>query len=154
MPRSNPLKITESKVQKAFFQHVNILKYQRPEYEYIVATPNAGGPDMYVWGNIRKAEGASKDFPDISVLLPRAGYHSLYIELKLPGKKPRPGQAEWLNRLNAAGHLAIWIATDDWSVLAKVVDDYLYSSIDNLITNLTTKKTAVKDSSTAVKAKT
>lgn len=138
----NQLKTTETKVQKAFFQHIAILKHQRPEYEYIMATPNAGGPNMRTWGNVRKAEGASSGFPDISVLLPRGGYYALYIELKIPGNKPSRNQIAWLNRLNDAGYLAICITTDDWRELTEVVDDYLY------------KKTVVKKNSTTVKAKT
>lgn len=45
-------------------------------------------------------------FPDRIAMLP--GARLAFIELKAPGKKPRPSQERWLDRLTRFGFEAFW----------------------------------------------
>ena len=50
-------------------------------------------------------EADAAGFPDLVI----AGVTVLWRELKVQGRKPRPGQSEWLRRLEAAGQdVAVW----------------------------------------------
>jgi hypothetical protein len=54
-----------------------------------------------------KAQGASRGYPDITLLYPAHGYHGLTIELKIEGGKESTEQKEWKEYLNSVGYLAV-----------------------------------------------
>lgn len=50
-------------------------------------------------------EGDAAGFPDLVIV----GLTVLWRELKVQGRKPRPGQKEWIQQLEAAGQdVAVW----------------------------------------------
>lgn len=50
--------------------------------------------------------GSAPGVPDLIGTLP--GGRALFIEVKVPGKKPRPDQAEFLENMRAAGAVAFY----------------------------------------------
>ena len=126
---------TESQIQQAFFDYVNIRKQEsgNSPWHLIVATPNALGGhanpqvrrSQMIRGSIMKKEGASNGFPDISILVPIKPYPAYFIELKRMYGKLSDYQAEWLSRLELAGFKAEVIKTDDPEVLISAVRKYL-----------------------------
>lgn len=63
-----------------------------------------------IGGRCIKLQGqGNRNMPDRLVLLPN-GWHS-FVELKAPGRKPRPGQIRELARLNNLGHRATVLDT-------------------------------------------
>lgn len=54
-------------------------------------------------------------FPDRMVL--KDG-RVMFLELKAPGKKPRPAQQEWRSRLHRCGFSAVWADNYDRAIAA------------------------------------
>lgn len=88
-----------------------------PLLKYCHAIPNGGKRHISVAKKM-KAEGTEEGVPDVYVMYPNHGYHTLIIEhkrrhgnrLKYPGKEQR----EWLNRLAKVGHHVCV----SWSIIA------------------------------------
>lgn len=118
-------KITEHQIQSAFFEYVRLMERSDSRYLAIHATPNQGIKGGGFWGQKRKAEGLRKGFPDIAVLLPRGGYHGLFIELKVPPNKTSTEQQQCLQVLKNNGYLAVVITTKNVDDLISYVQDYL-----------------------------
>lgn len=53
-----------------------------------------------------KAEGVRPGVPDLCIPVARGRYHSLYIEMKVPGGKPTEAQVWWIHRLRSEGMCA------------------------------------------------
>ena len=126
------MKISESQIQKSFFDWVRSRVPHDWRFELILSTPNQGAPGAYIHTAKLKAEGLKKGFPDVSVLIPRHGYHSLYFELKTLDGDPSDDQIKVIKFLNKAGHLAMVISTDRPSKLVKLVQIYLDESLETL----------------------
>jgi hypothetical protein len=90
--------------------------------DYLLAIPNGGRRDQREAVRL-KAEGVKPGVSDLLLPLRRGGYAGLWLEMKAPGKRPTKDQAEWLERMNAAGYHATWC--DDWEAAAQVITDYL-----------------------------
>lgn len=124
-------KFSEQAIQVAFFAWVKSelqkCSTESNELRMIMATPNQGDKGMGAWGYQRKYEGASPGFPDISVLVPSAGFHGLFIELKTSSGKLSNEQIAWLRRLDGQGYLALAIFTDKPSELIHLVCSYIRS---------------------------
>ncbi len=95
---------------------------KRPELGLLYAVPNSAkrSPRQGAW---MKAEGLKAGVPDIVLPVARGGYHALYIELKVKGRKPTPDQLGWQARLNEAGNLAI--VCYGWTEAREVIERYL-----------------------------
>lgn len=115
-------KITESAIQQAFFQYVRIKAQTDDRYNFIYAVPNQRAG--MVAGARMRAEGQKKGVSDIVIAYPTKSYHAGYIELKRKGGKASPEQIDWLKRMASVGNFAVLHETDDWTTLAKLVDDY------------------------------
>lgn len=76
-------------------------------YENLYATPNAGARGKIERGRLLSA-GLKAGFPDVSLDLPKGGFHGLRCELKRPDKGAvlSDKQSEWIIRLNAQGYRA------------------------------------------------
>lgn len=84
----------ESKLQQAC---VRYFRLAYPEYGYMLfAVPN-GGSRNAVEARILKAEGVVAGVADLILLVPRSGYGSLCIEMKI-GKTPKPTTKNYGNK--------------------------------------------------------
>jgi hypothetical protein len=121
-------KLTESQIQIQFFDYVRHMAKTNLDYQMIVANPHQGGGGIQniLRGKKMQKEGASKGFPDISVLVPRGKYHGLFIELKRPGGHLAPEQANWLNMLKRQGYDTSLVKTDNFLDIVNRVNTYLY----------------------------
>ena len=48
------------------------------------------------------------------------GGRAIFVEVKAPGKKPRPNQLAWLEHEREMGALAVWVSS--WEELLSVLD--------------------------------
>jgi len=99
--------LSEHDEQVAIFKWVelNIITY--PQLKNIFAIPN-GGQRSRITGAMLKAEGVKSGVPDLCLAYPITPYAGLFIELKKRnGGKISTTQADWINRLNQAGYLAV-----------------------------------------------
>jgi len=80
----NPRKITEDQVESYLVKRIH----------------DIGG--MCIKGNPHNQRG----MPDRICILPQG--MNVYVELKRPGRKPRPNQRLFLNRARALGQHAVW----------------------------------------------
>lgn len=75
--------------------------------------PNGGYRSARTAGRM-KAEGVRKGVADFLLLVPRAGYHGLAVEMKRPGGRLRPEQEDFLRDLLADGYCtAVCFSLDD-----------------------------------------
>ncbi len=93
--------------------------------DFIISIPNEGKRSLM--GNIMlKRAGMKKGIPDLFIAIPNKDKHGFFIELKQPGKKPRPEQADFLEKLRGQGYRAEWY--DDWREAAYAVESYMKAS--------------------------
>ena len=67
--------------------------------------------------------GVMAGIPDISLPVPRGGYHGMYIELKVGGNKPSEKQQECIEALRKQGYRVE--VCYGWLEAAEVIKDYL-----------------------------
>lgn len=67
--------------------------------------------------------GLTKGLPDLVLYVPSQGYPALFIELKLPGEKPRPEQLEIFEALRAVGYKVAWV--DTFEKFKNLIYEYL-----------------------------
>jgi hypothetical protein len=123
----------EHNEQKTLIQWRDTHKVRYPDLGMLVAYPAGGKRTMVqnkrtgAWycaeGKRLKDEGVAKGFPDLVLFVASQGYSGLTMEMKAPGKKLRPDQVEWLERLEARGYKATW--ADNWTIAAGIIVDYL-----------------------------
>lgn len=98
--------------------------------ELIVHFANEGKRSVGYARRLKRVGGLPKGFPDYAIFLSNEKYSSLFIEMKKVserGKKLRPEQLMWRDRLLKAGHYAIIIYGCDEGI--KVVNDYLQNKL-------------------------
>jgi len=106
------MKQNEHQLQRAVFEWAEWMRGQYPELEDMWATPNGGHRNKAAAGKM-KAEGQKKGIPDIFLAAMRGGYGGCFIEVKIPGGRVRPEQAERIERLVAAGYYAVALRSFD-----------------------------------------
>lgn len=77
-----------------------------PELKLYYAIP-MGGERTRAAGRRMKDEGAKAGIPDTHLPVARKGYHSLYVELKEPGRWLSEKQKWWFDRLTEQGNLCL-----------------------------------------------
>jgi hypothetical protein len=126
------MKHEESKLQQAC---VKWFRLQYPSFARLLfAIPNGGARDK-VTGSLLKAEGVVAGVPDLFLASPKIletgtgdlyGYevtHGLFIEMKAPGGKVTPRQAEMHKLLTAQGYeVALCWTFDEFK---QTIEDYL-----------------------------
>ena len=80
-------------------------------------------PRSKIQGAQLKAMGMLKGMPDFCLAIPRNGFGSLYIELKLPGQKPKPEQLAQHETLRKHGNKVAVCWTKEEAL--KELRDYL-----------------------------
>lgn len=114
--------MTEHDEQSALFQWADTKQTAYPALALMFAIPNGTRTTPGVAKRM-KAEGVKKGIPDICLPVARGDYHGMFIEMKMPGKYPRPEQREWINNLMEQGYCAIWCW--GWERASEMIIDYL-----------------------------
>lgn len=112
----------EHQQQVALMHWVQMQQYQFPELNLLHAIPNGGARDPRV-GAMLKREGVKRGVPDLSLPVPRGGYHGMYIELKSEKGRPTPEQKYWLSVLTEQGYYAV--LARGWITAAEAITDYM-----------------------------
>ncbi|NPA64464.1 MAG: VRR-NUC domain-containing protein [Epsilonproteobacteria bacterium] len=73
-----------------------------------------------------KREGLSPGVPDLFIPIPNAGYHGLFIEMKVGGGYLRDEQKQWIRQLNERGYKAVVCYSANEAM--KELEEYLGAS--------------------------
>ncbi len=85
-------------------------------------SPN-GGARNAVTGARLKNLGVRRGFPDLTLWLPRGGFHGLAVELKAAKGKPTPEQIQWLDHMARTGWMAV--VCTGFDAARETFDNYL-----------------------------
>lgn len=110
-----------------------LMESSYPELALLHAIPNGAkvpykrigkGKTFSPEGVKLKREGLKRGVPDLSLPVPRHGYHGLYIEMKYGDNKPTEHQEWWLDRLTEQGFLAVacWGADEAIETICEYLD--------------------------------
>lgn len=118
--------ILEDQEQAALFEWVELKKPEFPHLALLHHIPNGGLRHPRVASQLKR-QGLKPGVPDLFLPVSRAGYHGLYIELKVGNKKPSDNQIWWLQRLRVQGYAAgvVW----GWQKTAEVIMVYLAGNL-------------------------
>lgn len=116
------VKDVEHKLQVALFERAAMHLLPHPELEWLHAVPNGGFRHAATAGRM-KAEGVKGGIPDISLPVPKSGFHGLYIEMKAPGEITNPKQNRAIRFLREQGYCVQ--VFDDWYAAWTFIIDYL-----------------------------
>ena len=98
---------TEADEQKLLFEWMEYAEVMYPELELCFHVVNEG-KRSYRAGFDLKKQGMKPGVPDICLPVPKGKYHALYIEMKrVKGGRVSEAQNWWIDKLNAAGNLAV-----------------------------------------------
>lgn len=97
--------MSEHDEQVALFKWVALKAHVMPELKLLYAVPNAAAGAQRGQAGKMKAEGLKSGVPDVCLPVPRRAYHGLYIEMKMPGRRPTVSQEWWLNGLSLQGYM-------------------------------------------------
>lgn len=112
----------EHDYQKAVIEWANANLDQYPELEYLYANANGGERHIMIAMQLRE-EGVKPGVPDLTLPVPRGGYHALYIEMKADKGSESPDQKRWLAFLKGHGY---YVATSYGSDIAiQILEQYL-----------------------------
>ena len=122
---------SEHSNQVALFTWAAIYGKQYPDLQLLYAIPNGARTSMSVAKKL-KASGLKKGVPDlclpVSVQYAGGCFHGLYIEMKMPGRKPTTEQLWWIEKLSEQGYYT-WVSYS-WIDAAHAICDYLDIRID------------------------
>ena len=112
----------EHQHQVALFQWAATQVKKYPGLAKMFAIPNAGKRTARQ-GAYMKAEGLRSGVPDICLPVAMHGYHGLYIELKVEGRKPSENQKGWIKALREEGYCVE--VCNEWPAAQVVIMNYL-----------------------------
>ncbi|MFC1879813.1 VRR-NUC domain-containing protein [Chloroflexota bacterium] len=130
--------MSEHSEQVAIFQWAELQKGAMPELALLFAIPNGAklpwrrnkrGKRYSPEATRLKAEGLKSGVPDICLPVPRAGWHGLFIELKVGKNKPTTEQETWLDRLFEQGYCAVVCYGSDDAI--NFITRYLEATIEH-----------------------
>ena len=118
MPRND----LEHQHQVALFNWAATVKKKYPKLAMMYAVPNAGKRTPRQ-GAYMKAEGLRSGVPDICLPVAMHGFHGLYIELKVEGRKPSESQKGWIEALREEGYRVE--VCNEWPAAKALIERYL-----------------------------
>lgn len=124
------IRLSEADEQEALFRWAEYAKGQYPELALLFHIPNGGKRDKVTAARL-KAQGVKAGLPDLFLPVSRAGWHGLFIELKVYGNKPTEKQKYWLTRLRFQQYYTT--VCYGWEEAKDVIIEYLTES--ELISN-------------------
>jgi len=95
--------LSEHTEQRALVEWAGLSAGRRPELSLLFAIPNGGARSKATAGRLR-AEGVRAGVPDLCLPVSRRGYHGLFIEMKMPKRKPTSAQRGWHEALTEQGY--------------------------------------------------
>lgn len=112
--------MSEDAIQIALLEWLRL--YDRRAWEFTHHSPNGGYRNPVTAARL-KAMGVRRGFPDITIWLPRGGFHGLAIELKAGRNKATAEQIGWLDHMGSIG----WLATVcvGFDAARQTISDYL-----------------------------
>lgn len=107
------MKNTEHQEQVAVIQWCYLNRKKHIELQLLYAIPNGGKRSISEAVKF-KAEGVKSGVPDLCLPVPRHGFGSLYIEMKVKGGKVSEHQKEWHKALEHVGNKVVvcWSAEE------------------------------------------
>lgn len=109
-PRSNEPAILVRKNPKEWEEQAAVFDWWKnayPKHIRLFHHSPMEGERKVVTGVFLKRQGMQCGYPDIAIAIPRGPFHGLYIELKVPPRKPTPEQLQMLKELSEQGYLAV-----------------------------------------------
>lgn len=98
---------SEADEQKLLFEWAEYEEVLYPELQLMYHIVNEGKRSYQAGAELRK-QGMRAGVPDVCLPVPRGNYGALYIEMKrTKGGKISEEQQWWIDKLNAAGNLAV-----------------------------------------------
>lgn len=106
--------VTEHDLQVSIMAEVALRANQDPRWGLCFAIPNGGHRNKATAGKL-KAEGVKAGVPDLFLPVARHGYHGLFVELKVQGRKPFREQSDLIVRLMDQGYCCeiVWDSADE-----------------------------------------
>ncbi|MFA5378473.1 MAG: VRR-NUC domain-containing protein [Dehalococcoidia bacterium] len=95
--------VREEAEQMAVMEWAEWMETQIPALRWLHHIPNGGHRSKAVAGKL-KAAGVKRGVPDLCLPVPSYGWHGLYIEMKVEGRRPTRDQKKWLKHLSEAGY--------------------------------------------------
>ncbi len=102
-PRLSPNSMTEGEEQEALFDWIRTFEDRFPILKLIHHVPNGGHRNKATAAKL-KAQGVRAGVLDISIPIPRHGFHGLYIEMKVGNNKMSKEQKAFAKLLIAEGY--------------------------------------------------
>ena len=117
---------TEHSHQVALFMWCALNVGNYPELHLLFAIPNGGLRNRATAGRL-KAEGVKAGVSDLMLPVARCGYRGIFLEMKKPGEKIKPGssQEKWGEAVKAQGYY--FAECDNWEKAANLLVTYLKS---------------------------
>lgn len=98
------VKLTEHQEQCLLIQW---FKLTYPKYDKLLfAIPNGGVRNIGTAVKLKK-EGVVAGVPDLFLMLPKGGWHGMWIEMKVAGGKLQPNQVEFMGRATLLGYMSV-----------------------------------------------
>lgn len=98
------VKLTEHQEQCLLIQW---FKIAYPNYnKCLFAIPNGGVRNIGTAVKLKK-EGVLAGVPDLFLMIPKNGWHGMWIEMKIKGGKLSPNQSEFMGRATLLGYMSV-----------------------------------------------
>lgn len=115
--------MSEAKHQSALISWWDIVckQYNLPKFA-LYSCPNGGSRNVIEAVNLKKG-GVRAGIPDLTLCVPRNGFHGLYIEMKYGKNKPSKEQTEVLTFLQQQDYQVA--VCYDWLEAKTLIENYL-----------------------------
>ena len=114
---------SEDAIQMALLEWLRL--HDRRAWELTHHSPNGGHRSPVTAARLKNL-GVRRGFPDLTLWLPRGGFHGLAIELKAGRNKPTPEQLAWLDHMASIGWMAA--VCTGFDAARETLDAYLRSA--------------------------